>query len=104
MPSAPGSSGSIYAFAQADGTMEIAADRGVETEGETVRVSPLARTLSVADLTLIGSHCRGVDLALGILRKERGFTAKVIHVGSTAGVDACASSSTRARTEKPAEL
>ena len=27
--------------------------------------------LKVADLTLIGSHCRGVDLALGMLRRER---------------------------------
>ena len=70
--------------------MEVAADRGVVQEGETVRVAPLAQTLKVADLTLIGSHCRGVDLALGMLRSERGFTAKVIHVGSSAGVDACA--------------
>jgi putative molybdopterin biosynthesis protein len=85
-----GASGSIHAFAQADGTMEIAADRSVMQEGDTVRVAPLARTLKSADLTLIGSHCRGVDLALGRLRGERGFTARVIHVGSTAGVDACA--------------
>jgi putative molybdopterin biosynthesis protein len=85
-----GASGSIHAFAQADGTMEVAADRGVVPEGETVRVAPLARTLKVADLTLIGSHCRGVDLALSLLREQRGLTAKVIHVGSSAGVDACA--------------
>ncbi len=84
-----GASGSIYAFAQADGTMEVAADCGVMREGEVVRVAPLAQTLKVADLILIGSHCRGVDLALGVLRKERRFTAKVIHVGSSAGVEAC---------------
>jgi putative molybdopterin biosynthesis protein len=85
-----GASGSIHAFAQADGTMEVAADRGVVQEGDVVRVAPLARRLQVADLTLIGSHCRGVDLALGMLRGERGFTAKVINVGSSAGVEACA--------------
>ena len=85
-----GASGSIHAFAQADGTMEVAADRSVVREGESVRVAPLSRTLKVADLTLIGSHCRGVDLALGLLRKERRYTAKVIHVGSSAGVEACA--------------
>jgi len=85
-----GASGSIHAFAQADGTMEVAADREVVPEGETVRVAPLARALKVADLTLIGSHCRGVDLALGMLREQSGLTAKVIHVGSSAGVDACA--------------
>jgi putative molybdopterin biosynthesis protein len=84
-----GASGSIHAFAQADGTMEVAADRGVVREGEPVRVAPLARTLKVADLTLIGSHCRGVDLALGRLRADRLFTAKVIHVGSSAGIEAC---------------
>jgi putative molybdopterin biosynthesis protein len=85
-----GASGSIHAFAQGDGTMEVAADRDVVQEGATVRVAPLAQTLKVADLTLIGSHCRGVDLALGLLRSKCGFTAKVINVGSTAGVDACA--------------
>lgn len=85
-----GASGSIYAFAQADGTVEVAADRSVLREGETVWVAPLAPTLRVADLTLIGSHCRGVDLALGMLRKGRGLTAKVVNVGSTAGVEACA--------------
>jgi len=85
-----GASGSIYAFAQADGTMEVAADRAVVPEGEAVRVAPLAQRLKAADLTLIGSHCRGVDLALSLLRKERGLTAKVINVGSTGGVEACA--------------
>ena len=85
-----GASGSIHAFAQADGTMEVVADRSVVREGEVVRVAPLSRALRVADLTFIGSHCRGVDLALEKLRRERRFTAKVIHVGSSAGVEACA--------------
>jgi putative molybdopterin biosynthesis protein len=85
-----GASGSIFAFAQADGTMEVAADQSVVREGERVRVAPLAQKLKVAELTLIGSHCRGVDLALAMLRRERRFTAKVIHVGSSAGVEACA--------------
>jgi len=62
----------------------------VVQEGEAVGVVPLARRLKAADLTLIGSHCRGVDLALGMLRGRRGFTAKVINVGSSAGVEACA--------------
>jgi len=84
-----GASGSIHAFAQADGTMEVAADRSVVREGEKVWVAPLAGNLKVADLTLIGSHCRGVDLALGMLRRNRGISAKVIHVGSSAGVEAC---------------
>ncbi|MGD8360959.1 MAG: molybdopterin biosynthesis protein [Gemmatimonadota bacterium] len=85
-----GASGSIHAFAQADGSMEVAADRPVVAEGEVVQVAPLAHRLKTADLTLIGSHCRGVDLALALLREERGLTAKVINVGSSAGVEACA--------------
>jgi len=85
-----GSSGSIHAFAQADGTMEVAADRTVVREGDTVRVAPLSQKLKIADLTLIGSHCRGVDLALALLRRQHGLTAKVINVGSSAGVEACA--------------
>jgi putative molybdopterin biosynthesis protein len=85
-----GASGSIHAFAQADGTMEVAADRAVVQEKEAVQVAPLARRLKVADLTLIGSHCRGVDLALGMLREKQRFAAKVINVGSSAGVEACA--------------
>jgi putative molybdopterin biosynthesis protein len=85
-----GASGSINAFAQADGTMEVSADRSVVPEGDAVRVAPLSKQLKMADLILIGSHCRGVDLALGFLRRERGLSAKVINVGSTAGVEACA--------------
>jgi putative molybdopterin biosynthesis protein len=85
-----GASGSIYAFAQADGSMEVAADRAVVPDGEVVRVAPLSQRLKTADLTFIGSHCRGVDLALGLLRRARGLTAKVINVGSSAGVEACA--------------
>jgi putative molybdopterin biosynthesis protein len=85
-----GASGSIHAFSQADGTLEVPADRGVVRGEEVVKVTPLTSASRVADLVLIGSHCRGVDLALGILRRERGLTAKVIHVGSTAGVEACA--------------
>ncbi|MGD2123458.1 MAG: molybdopterin biosynthesis protein [Gemmatimonadota bacterium] len=85
-----GASGSIHAFAQADGTMELPADRGVAREGDLVRVRPLAKKMRVPDLTIIGSHCRGVDLALEILRREGELTAKVINVGSSAGVEACA--------------
>jgi putative molybdopterin biosynthesis protein len=70
--------------------MEVAADRTVVREGDIVRVAPLSQKLKIADLTLIGSHCRGVDLALALLRRKHGLTAKVINVGSSAGVEACA--------------
>jgi putative molybdopterin biosynthesis protein len=38
---------------------------------------------------VIGSHCTGLDLILSRLRR-RGFTSKVIAVGSTAGLEAAA--------------
>jgi len=85
-----GASGSIHAFAQADGTMEVSADRSVVREGERVKVTPLSSSLRIADLTFIGSHCRGVDLALAMVRQEHLLTAKVVNVGSSGGVEACA--------------
>ena len=42
-----------------------------------------------ADLVVIGSHCKGIDLLLGMLN-ERGFTSKTIWVGSQGGLTAAA--------------
>jgi putative molybdopterin biosynthesis protein len=41
----------------------------------------------VVDLVVIGSHCVGLDLLLGLLH-ERGFTSKLVTVGSEAGLAA----------------
>jgi len=43
----------------------------------------------VADLVVIGSHCVGLDFLLGQLQ-ERGWRAKFLSVGSTAGLSAAA--------------
>jgi putative molybdopterin biosynthesis protein len=56
--------------------------------GERVQVTLLG-PLAPPDLVVIGSHCTGLDLLLSRLR-ERGFTSKVIAVGSTAGLEAAA--------------
>jgi putative molybdopterin biosynthesis protein len=40
-----------------------------------------------ADLVVVGSHCLGLDVILGRLR-DRGLAAKVLAVGSTAGLEA----------------
>ena len=80
-------SGSVTAFSKADGF--IAIDQHAEiVETETpVRVTLLAESLRPADLVFIGSHCCGVDFLLSEMQK-RGFSTKVLHVGSLAGVEA----------------
>ena len=82
------SSGSISAFSEADGYIEVPESRDLLLEGERARVTLLSRALRLADLTVIGSHCQGMDLVLATLRERHGLQAKVIHVGSSAGVAA----------------
>jgi putative molybdopterin biosynthesis protein len=47
----------------------------------------IGRGLAVADLIVIGSHCVGLDLLLTELQ-QRGITAKLLTVGSSAGLAA----------------
>jgi putative molybdopterin biosynthesis protein len=81
-------SGSVTTFSRADGFHAIPA--GVERleAGEKVRVTLLGPR-TPPDVVVIGSHCTGLDLVLSRLR-QRGFTSKVIAVGSTAGLEAAA--------------
>jgi putative molybdopterin biosynthesis protein len=55
--------------------------------GDTVSVTLLSDSVEPADLVVIGSHCVGLDLLIGELR-SRGFSAKVLSVGSMGGVNA----------------
>jgi putative molybdopterin biosynthesis protein len=81
-------SGSVTTWSQADGYFVI--PRAVERidEGEEVSILSLAgdRARQV-DLTIIGSHCVGVDLLLSRLA-SRGITGRLIAVGSEAGLGA----------------
>jgi len=79
-------SGSLTTFARADGFHVIPAEEERREEGERVAVTLLG-PLRLADLVVIGSHCTGLDLLLSLLL-QRGFTAKVVAVGSTAGLEA----------------
>lgn len=82
-------SGSVTTFSGADGFVTI--DRHqemIEADCEVV-VSKLGRDLAMADLVVVGSHCIGVDYLLGSLQR-RGYTAKSMVVGSTAGLAAVA--------------
>ncbi len=79
-------SGSVTTFSHADGFYVIPAATERLEAGDEVEVTLLG-PLEPPDLVVIGSHCTGLDLLLGLLRR-RGYTSKVIAVGSQAGLDA----------------
>jgi len=80
-------SGSVTAFARADGFIIIPRQREYLEASEVVEVHLLAREVRPADLVVIGSHCTGLDFLLGRLQ-EKGFSSKLLAVGSTGGLEA----------------
>jgi putative molybdopterin biosynthesis protein len=80
-------SGSVTAFARADGFVTIPRHREYLEAGEEVDVTLLAAEVRPADLVIVGSHCVGLDVILARLR-EKGVMSKVLAVGSTAGLEA----------------
>jgi len=80
-------SGSVTTFSRADGFVTISRHQEIMEAGEVVDVRLLSHDLPLADLVVIGSHCVGLDLLLGLLR-EQGFRSKLMQVGSTAGLEA----------------
>jgi putative molybdopterin biosynthesis protein len=81
-------SGSVTTWSHADGYFVIPERVEQLDEGEKVEIFALAgdRARRV-DLTIIGSHCVGVDVILARLR-ARGITGRLIAVGSEAGLSA----------------
>ena len=80
-------SGSVTTFSLADGFITNGQNIEILDEGSSVSVTLLGRELVPADLVVIGSHCVGLDFLLGEMR-QRGFTSRVLHVGSMGGVAA----------------
>ena len=83
----PKGSGSVTAFSQADGFIEIdalASALDADTDVEVTLIGPAART---PDLVIMGSHDVALDVVVGALA-DRGFSARVIAVGSLGGVAA----------------
>ncbi len=74
-------SGAISTLAEADGFIEVPENRVFLEEGESVEIY-LFGDLELADLMIIGSHCLGIDLLVEL----SGLRAKVVNVGSTAGI------------------
>ncbi len=83
----PKGSGSVTAFSQADGFIEIdalASALDAETMTSVTLIGAAART---PDVVIMGSHDIALDVAVGALA-ELGFSARVIAVGSLGGVAA----------------
>jgi putative molybdopterin biosynthesis protein len=80
-------SGAITAFAQADGFLRIDALADHLPAGAEAQVTLFSPHLRVPDLVVIGSHCTGLDLALGPLARA-GLSARTLAVGSLGGLSA----------------
>ncbi len=80
-------SGSVTAFSRADGFVRIPRNTEIVDADTEVEVTLLSRELPLADFVAIGSHCIGLDCLAGALAR-RGFTVKLMAVGSQGGLAA----------------
>lgn len=86
---AMGGSGAITSFSLSDGFIDIPDTVEFLEEGEHVRVNLFGTGLNPADLVVIGSHCVGIDVLIGVVREHTPeFVAKVINTGSLGGLHA----------------
>lgn len=83
----PKGSGSVTAFSQADGFFAIPAARSGLEAGEAVTITRLGAGIRPPDLTIIGSHCVGLDRVVGRLAAG-GYRARTLWVGSAGGLAA----------------
>jgi len=80
-------SGSVTAFARADGFITIPQYEEFFEEGQWVDVQLMGRDVPVPDLVCIGSHCVGFDHLLSLLH-GRGVHSRALWVGSMGGLEA----------------
>jgi putative molybdopterin biosynthesis protein len=83
----PKGSGSVTAFSQADGFIEIDALSNALDADTAAKVTLIGAAARAPDLVIMGSHDIALDVVVGALA-ERGFSARVIAVGSLGGVAA----------------
>lgn len=79
-------SGSVTAFSAADGFVAIGEHAEAVEAGTPMSVHLIGGS-RLADLTVIGSHCVGLDAVVGRLIVE-GLTVKALNVGSMGGLNA----------------
>jgi len=80
-------SGAITAFAQADGFIRIEALADHLPAGGQVPVTLFTPQVRVPDLTIIGSHCTGLDLVVSKISRQ-GLSVRSLAVGSLGGLAA----------------
>ena len=80
-------SGAVTAFAQADGFVTIPALADNVAADSRAEVTLFGDGISPPALTIIGSHCTGLDAVVGHL-SERGIHARVLATGSQGGLGA----------------
>ena len=85
-PTAKGS-GSVTSFSQADGFIAIDALASALDAGTETQVTLIGGAARAPDVVVMGSHDIALDAVVGAL-SERGFSARVLAVGSQGGVAA----------------
>jgi len=85
-PTAKGS-GAVTGFAQADGFFAVPALTEAVPAGTAVQVQLIGAAAGAADLVVIGSHCVGLDMLIGLLEQD-GLSVKSLAVGSSGGLAA----------------
>ncbi|HEY1473663.1 MAG TPA: molybdopterin biosynthesis protein [Pseudolabrys sp.] len=80
-------SGSVTSFSQADGFLEIEALAASLDADSDVEVTLIGSAARAPDLVIMGSHDVALDVVVGALA-ARGFSARVLAVGSLGGVAA----------------
>ncbi|MEE9564629.1 MAG: molybdopterin biosynthesis protein, partial [Candidatus Hydrothermarchaeaceae archaeon] len=81
-------SGAITTLAEADGYVEIPENTVIIDDGSEIDVTLLSDVIKPADLTIIGSHCIGIDILLNVMNRRTPLQAKIINVGSSGGIAA----------------
>jgi putative molybdopterin biosynthesis protein len=80
-------SGAVTAFAQADGFLTIPALADSVAAGTRAEVTLFGPGIAAPRLSVIGSHCVGLDAVVGRLL-EAGLTARILATGSQGGLAA----------------
>jgi len=80
-------SGAVTGFSQADGFITVDALAASLDAGSAAQVTLIGGAARAPDLVIMGSHDVALDLVVGAL-SERGFSTRVLAVGSQGGVAA----------------
>jgi putative molybdopterin biosynthesis protein len=78
-------SGSVTAFAQADGFLTVPALTESLPPGTRAEVTLFGAQVAPPALVIVGSHCVGLDVVVGRLAK-RGLSARILATGSQGGL------------------